>query len=121
MFTESINYVTIRASAVNIASISCGASVSFRFSHLQQVTVSDISFADCSMNLMNVTNATFVRYSFIDVAGYRCCAVLEFIGPRNSVQIEECTFLKNFTVSNNNRALLQLTYVLELYPSLTAP
>lgn len=103
MFAESINYVTIRASAA--ASILCGPSASFRFSHLQQVTPSDISFADCSMNLMNVTNVTFQRCSFMDVAGYRCCEVLELIGPRTSVQVEECIFLKSSSVSNNNRAI----------------
>ena len=103
--TGSISYFMMKANTTATVLCSPGSSTYFSFSHQQQVTVSGVSFIDCKMNLGLIARATFLRSSFRDITRNRIGAVLNFRGPRISVQIEECTFLKDTNLTNNNRAI----------------
>ena len=104
LFVSNINSFAMRSNTT-AATVLCSPSAYFSFIHLQEISVSGISFIDCKMNLMDIANATFVWSSFTEITRFRCCAVLTFRGSMTLVQIEQCTFFKNATMINNNRAI----------------
>ena len=59
------------------------------------------------MMLSSIIRVMFFRSSFREITRDGSGAVLTFRGPmaRISVQTEECTFLKNTMLTNNNRAI----------------
>ena len=46
--------------------------VQFQLSESKLAIMSGITFNDCKVNLVNITNAMFVRNRFMKVTGYRC-------------------------------------------------
>ena len=89
-----INSFTMRANAtvtVNCSQQLQSASYNwFRFDRVQQLHVSGITFIGCRMYLNSVTNATFVRDSFVNRTG--CCpdGAALYIRDSTSVLIKQC-------------------------------
>ena len=72
---KNTNSLEIRTNST--ATVLCSPSAYFSFSNLHQITVSGVTFIDCKMNLLFITNATFVRSSFMKMTGYWCCTTLK--------------------------------------------
>ena len=108
MLTRSISYFTMRGyrNTTDIV-IMCnlGSSIHFYFSRQQQVTVSDVSFIDCKINFILIIRVTFLRSSFRDMTRNSSGAVLDFRISRISVEIEDCTFIRDAGLTNNNLAI----------------
>ena len=96
LFMLNIHSLEIRA--ISTASVLCSQSAYFSFSHLQQITISGVTFSDCKMNLMFITNATFLRSSFMKMIGYRCCTILKL--RWTLLQMNHCIFSNNNTANN---------------------
>ena len=92
--TGSIRYFMMRANTT--ASVLCSprTSIHFQFCSQQQITIRDITFINCKMEVKSITRATFLRNSFmITSRDSTSHPAIRFTNPRILVQIEECTFL----------------------------
>ena len=108
MLTRSISYFIMRGyrnTTDTVIMCSLGSSIHFYFNHQQQVTVRDVSFIDCKMNFVVIMRVTFLRSSFRDMARNSSGAVLDFSISRISVEIEDCTFVRDAGLTNNNLAI----------------
>ena len=106
MLTRSISYFTMRGNTTDtVIMCSLGSSIHFYFNRQQLVTVRDVSFIDCKMNFVLIMRVTFLRSSFRDMARNSSGAVLDFSISRISVEIEDCTFVRDAGLTNNNLAI----------------
>lgn len=69
----------------------------FSFVRLQQVSISGITFVNCTMNLESVVNASFVQSSFVNMTAQSVTDSISIIVYNNvsSLLIIQCTFINN--------------------------
>ena len=101
LFLLNTNSLEIRA--ISTASVLCSPSAYFSFTNLRQIIISGVTFIDCKMNLLFITNSLIVRSSFTKMTGYRCCTILKC--RWTSLQIDHCIFSNN-GIANNHRAIV---------------